>query len=701
MIFKTFDAEKDPISQGFAEGSYDLIVAFFVIHATSDLQRALRHIRRMLKPGGWLVVGEGQEGMNGVASSGFIFGTLPGWWLGTDTGRVISPHVSPQDWEDLLRKTGFSGVDSCPRKEFEDVLNVFHFASQATDEETHFFRDPLASTWHVPSIKKLVMVGGRTERSLRLVDGLRSLLTKYADETYIYESLLEVDYNYVDNDSTIVSFTELDEPVFKNITSTTFEPLKAMFHSDKNMLWVTSGRRDDEPYSNMTVGFGRVASHESPGLRLQQLDIADPTNITCESLAKIVLQFHAGRTRNEEMLWSVEPEIVVDELNRQLVARLRPITKMNQRYNSTRRAIVEERDINQTPFTLQNIEGFYTIKEQSKYDIPLSEHHSSEELLELHTTHAIASAIKTNTGYGYLVIGEHPKSRKQHLALVSDLSSVIMVPAASTTPTKGLGLSNEALLKATAAQIVAMVVVGPLLKGQTLVAHNVPIEVASAISDESTTKGVHVIYTTDDLRTAPSSHVRLPQYLSRSDLEDIMLAKPSAFIGLSNGASDNERTLISMLPQECFIITKQTLYASKGSIGDACTTMTLASILRHATQRVQKAAELRAQNKFTSISIGELANGTILEDPLTVLDWRASSVLPIHAARLDTSPMFKSSNATYWIVGMAGALGISLCDWMIDAGARNIVMTTRNPKIAPEWIEAHKRKGATITILPW
>ena len=47
MVFKTFDAEKDPLEQYFVEGSYDLIVTF-VIHATGDLERALKNIRRLL-----------------------------------------------------------------------------------------------------------------------------------------------------------------------------------------------------------------------------------------------------------------------------------------------------------------------------------------------------------------------------------------------------------------------------------------------------------------------------------------------------------------------------------------------------------------------------------------------------------------------------------------------------------------------------
>jgi SAM-dependent methyltransferase len=701
MIFKTFDAEKDPVSQGFVEGTYDLVVAFFVIHATSDLERALRHIRRMLKPGGFLVVGEGQEGMNGVASSGFIFGTLPGWWLGTDTGRVVSPHVSPQEWNDLLKKTGFSGVDSCPRKEFEDVLNVFHFSSQAVDEEVEFFREPLSSTWQIPPMKKLVIVGGQTERSLHLVDGMKSLLAGHADVTYTYKSLVDVDYEIIDNDSTVVSFTELDEPVFENIDPKTFQAFKTIFQSDKNLLWITRGRRDDEPYSNMTVGFGRVASHESPGLRLQQLDIVDPAHITPRTIAEVVLRFHAGKMKKEKTLWSVEPEIVVDKLDRQLVARLRPMKKLNQRYNSARRTIVQHMDVSQLPVTLQHIEGGYAVKEQSRYDIPLTEHHSSEELIELHTLYVMLSAIKTAAGYKHLIIGERSEMHGWYLALVPSLTSNAKVPLASTVFVDGVDMPHEVLLRATAAQIVAMTAVGPLLEGQTLLAHNTPIEVAAAISVQSATKGVNVIYTTDCLDTTPETHIRLPQYLSCNDLAELLLVEPSGFIGLSHDTLENEAALISALPANCFTVTKKTMFAHTASTNIGSTTKALADVLQHAVKSVKSPTAVYSKSSAAPISLARLAHGDVPQDPLTVVDWRAESVVPVQAARLDSSPMFKSVNATYWVVGMAGALGISLCDWMISAGARNVVITTRNPKIAPEWIAAHKKRGAIVTVLPW
>lgn len=708
MMFKTFDAEKDPLTQGFAEGTYDLIVAFFVIHATSDLERALRHIRKMLRPGGFLVVGEGQEGMNGVASSGFIFGTLPGWWLGTDKGRVLSPHVSPQEWDELLRKTGFSGADAHPPKDFEDVLNVFHFASQAVDDRVDFFRKPLSSsTWCAPPIKKLVIIGGQTDRSSRLVEGVETILKDFATELCTFKSILDVDYEVVDADSTVVSFTDIDQPVFKDIKPDTFEAVKNMFKSGKTLLWVTTGRRDDEPFSNMTIGWGRVATHETPELRLQQLDIVEPRNTSPQTIAEILLRFHAAASKKDDLLWSVEPEIIIDEQERQLVSRLRPIPKLNDRYNSARRTIIHETDVTELPITVQLSQSGYLIKEQSRYELMVSEHRGMEDLIELHTTHAILSALKTPLGHKFLVLGVKLETKKPYLALVPTLASISKVSAKSAISCRFPGLSNEELLTMTAAQLVAMVVVGPLFNGQTLVAHNVTSKIARAIATQAAAKDVRVVYASDSTdEDIPDSWIRLPQYLSQPELNEILLATPSAFVGLSSDETHtfrNETTLVSTLPADCHIVTAKTMFASVASENSPSTAAILGDVLRKALEYVQGSVGTEGcQSSITEpVDLDSLANGDIPQDPLSIIDWKAVATLPVHVARLDTSPMFKGADGTYWIVGMSGALGISLCDWMISKGARHLVVTSRNPGIAPEWIAAHKRKGVTVAVLAW
>ncbi|KAK2054516.1 hypothetical protein LY76DRAFT_465301, partial [Colletotrichum caudatum] len=52
MISNTLDAARDPVSQGFTPGSYDLVVAASVLHATPRLGQTLRNLHHFLRPGG-------------------------------------------------------------------------------------------------------------------------------------------------------------------------------------------------------------------------------------------------------------------------------------------------------------------------------------------------------------------------------------------------------------------------------------------------------------------------------------------------------------------------------------------------------------------------------------------------------------------------------------------------------------------------
>ncbi|KAH6658993.1 putative polyketide synthase [Truncatella angustata] len=702
MIFKTLDAEKDPLDQGFVENSYDIVVAFFVIHATSDLERALRHIRRLLKPGGYLVVGEGQEGQNGIASSGFIFGTLPGWWLGTDQGRTLSPHVSPQEWDELLRKTGFSGVDSSSPSAFEDILNVFHFATQAVDDKVAFFREPLATAqWRPAPIKNLVIVGGQTPRTSHLVKGLSTIAQEgWATNVHLFDTLTSVDYNAITSDFIVVSLTELDSPVFKDIRPQTFEALKRMFGSGKKLLWVTSGRRDDEPFSNMTVGFGRVAVHETPELNLQQLDITKPENVDAKMIAEILLRFHAAPTQTEDIVWTVEPEIVIDDDGRQLLARLRPTPELNDRYNSSRRPIIQEKNLEDTPFALALGSSGPRITEVSRYVAPVSQNLSPEKTIDLHVTHSVLKSLKTPLGHMFLVLGTQNSAHKTYVALVPSLASVVSVSQSSAIPLQATDVPAASLLTDIAAHIISLAILDPLYSDQSLLVHNATDVIARALDVQAKARNVHVIHTTDSKdENIPDSWIKLPRYVSLPELDDVPLNQISGFAGFSSHDIEglaNEATLIGGLPTNCNITTTETIYSLNGSnIGPRANDV----INQRLSAALHYAQTDRAAEKLTgTISLDELVHGETLHDALSIIDWTSSKRLPVQVTRFDDSPMFKSKNSTYWIIGMVGALGISLCDWMVSKGARSIVLTSRNPKVAPEWIATHKRHGAIVTI---
>lgn len=110
MTFTTCNISKDPISQSFVAASYDLVIASHVLHATDILHESLANIRKLLKPGGKLLL---FETTNPDALIAFAFGLLKGWWspLDHEERSLHSPCLSVEQWDVLLRRTQFSGVD--------------------------------------------------------------------------------------------------------------------------------------------------------------------------------------------------------------------------------------------------------------------------------------------------------------------------------------------------------------------------------------------------------------------------------------------------------------------------------------------------------------------------------------------------------------------------------------------------------------
>lgn len=108
MSFKKLDIEVDPVVQSFEAGSYDLIIACLVLHATKSMVTTMSNVHELLKPGGKLIM---VETTTDTVDMQLTFGILPVWWAGADDGRTSSLNMSIQTWSTLLTKTGFSGLD--------------------------------------------------------------------------------------------------------------------------------------------------------------------------------------------------------------------------------------------------------------------------------------------------------------------------------------------------------------------------------------------------------------------------------------------------------------------------------------------------------------------------------------------------------------------------------------------------------------
>ncbi|CAG8380102.1 unnamed protein product [Penicillium salamii] len=134
LDFGILDIENDPVAQGFEEGSYDVVFASNVIHATRNVASSLRNCRKLLKPNGKLVIIETTKQRQ---VTGYMLGALPGYWLGADDGRPSSPFLSKTLWHQRLLDAGLSGADIVLDDYPEPADCTTLMVSRNTDASTH------------------------------------------------------------------------------------------------------------------------------------------------------------------------------------------------------------------------------------------------------------------------------------------------------------------------------------------------------------------------------------------------------------------------------------------------------------------------------------------------------------------------------------------------------------------------------------
>ncbi|MBD1204723.1 MAG: SDR family NAD(P)-dependent oxidoreductase [Rhodobacteraceae bacterium] len=109
MEFRLFDVEKDPGPQGL-KADFDLVIASNVLHATVSITETLANARRLLRPGGYLILLEVNEPTVPVD---LTFGLLKGWWRFADHDlRPDYPLLSRSQWLTALEAAGFASASA-------------------------------------------------------------------------------------------------------------------------------------------------------------------------------------------------------------------------------------------------------------------------------------------------------------------------------------------------------------------------------------------------------------------------------------------------------------------------------------------------------------------------------------------------------------------------------------------------------------
>ena len=261
MIFRPLNIEKDPIEQGYEEHSYDFVVAANVLHATADINTTMRNVRKLLKPGGKLMMYEISR--PDTLRTGFVAGLLPGWWLSTDSFRRWAPSLSSASWHKVLLDQGFSGIDlELPEYESLECQETSIFISTAA---------PKASKVEMQQVTFIIDAG--SEMQYRASQDLK---TKYMGGESIECDILTMD-EVVDATrpkwNRVVFLLEIERPMLYGMSSAAYSTVQGILTSANDVLWVTAGGGTalKDPAYGIVDGLSRAIRSENTDTQLTTL----------------------------------------------------------------------------------------------------------------------------------------------------------------------------------------------------------------------------------------------------------------------------------------------------------------------------------------------------------------------------------------------------------------------------------------------
>lgn len=295
ITYKKLDISKDPTQQGFGVEDYDLVIASNVLHATPNMAKTIDHVRSLLKPNGKLVLLEACQ----HAPLVLPFALLPGWWLTEDGYRSPEegPLMSTQSWNRVLTDRGFSGVDCLIKAYPDDRLNIMNVMSTRrvgiTEDDTS---GPITICGPLTCSEE---------------EEFAQLVADLIVETLNCETIIKPFAEVSPEDDPFCVF--IDSPsnsIFKAVTEDLFESLKNFLLHVTGLLWVIP--ENGSPDCDAIKGLLRTVRLENGSRSLLTLDKLPYNSEGASSIFSLSKQFRDPELPNapdkdfiwrEGMLW--------------------------------------------------------------------------------------------------------------------------------------------------------------------------------------------------------------------------------------------------------------------------------------------------------------------------------------------------------------------------------------------------------------
>lgn len=704
VAYKVLDLERDPLEQGFEPESQDVIIAANVLHATADLTKAVQNVRRLLKPGGYLlmleVTGEYLEGL-------LLMGPLEGWWLGNKEGTASQPGLTLQGWDEVFRETGFTGVDKyqsdVPSSTTQAVSVV---VTQATDTRIDMLREPLEFLDDLPVTDQVLIIGGESLAMSRTIRTISQHVSRFAGRVQVVQSIDKIDTAiHTSSPTAVIALCDLERPFFADtITETRLKKLQSLFANATDVLWVTTGHLDDkDPSSAMMIGLCRTMVIELEHLNLQFLNTTSKGSRQSDArfIVEAFVRLKLGASDNfgaSPILWSVEPELTLADDDEVLIPRLKPDVERNDRLNSAIRHItksVKSSDMAGRKYTAASRASRIHLEEASPWLLEVSRHEpKSEGAVTIRTTSSITLPYVPSA---VLVCG-FDQENKSVMALTDAHSSMVTVPPASVSYLKTVEPCTARQLRGCATFVLAKHLLATIpsrasLRQPLVIIHGASTALAKMVVRVAGPQWQFVFTQStanagSTIADALNLHPKSSTYILRRSLPP----KIGFVVTLTKEDSVADK-LMSMSPGTALDADIPLLQG-----GDLLTD--LEGIINGSVEDGILQQEADESEHLTPIPAHELPAlpASSLQYP-SVVDWTISDEYPltITVSPINGRGMF-SPDKSYLMVSLVSTLGRSICRWMVENGARHIALASRSAKVDSQWLEEMAHLGADIRV---
>ncbi|KAH9879452.1 hypothetical protein IAQ61_001270 [Plenodomus lingam] len=308
MKFKKLDVEHDPVTQDFTPASYDVIVAANVLHATSDMHKTMTHARKLLRPGGKLIL---LEMTNRLLAASVIFGTLPGWWNASEEWRTEGPLLTEGQWEGVLRATGFSGLQASS----PDILDPLEEGTRLMIATAVESKPTISNGLPTPTERhRIVIICADSPIRMNRLD--MPLALKWKLETVGLNAQL-VPLNKLNKDlvtdAVCISFVELDEALFVHPSPKELIFLKVVAEASAGLIWVTRGAasaRVERPELAVFQGLARSLRSEHENFPCITIDLDIKSQLPADGVADLLSLVYNKQFGPEKVSQLVDSEFV-------------------------------------------------------------------------------------------------------------------------------------------------------------------------------------------------------------------------------------------------------------------------------------------------------------------------------------------------------------------------------------------------------